>query len=85
MSELPESPILRIAIWLGIYIGADLISAQSNLEQIRAKISYAPAFSTSLLKIMIQCLKWRKPVKTMAMSKRSAAAITSGSALEPPG
>ena len=32
-----------------------------------------------------QWRKWRIPVKTMAMSRRSAAAITSASFTEPPG
>jgi len=32
-----------------------------------------------------QCRKWRMPVKTMAMPRRSAAAITSLSRTEPPG
>ena len=32
-----------------------------------------------------QCLKWRMPVKTMAMPSLSAAAITSWSLTEPPG
>ena len=32
-----------------------------------------------------QCRKWRMPVKTMAMPRSSAAAITSSSRIEPPG
>ena len=40
---------------------------------------------TGKFEARFQCLKWRTPVKTMAMPRSLAAAMTSASRMEPPG